>query len=90
MTYPNMDLQSLPADIDLRVGTDQAERALQLSYWQIWAGIQGLNIIEDLGIRPEQVVNAGDEAIFDTALDALLVDLVAAMVHFDEIWVMVP
>jgi len=90
MTYPNMDLQGLPADIDLRVGTDQAERALQLSYWQIWAGIQGLNIIEDLGIRPEQVVNAGDEAIFDTALDALLVDLVAAMVHFDEIWVMVP
>jgi hypothetical protein len=42
MTYPNMDLQSLPADIDLRVGTDQAERALQLSYWQIWAGVQAL------------------------------------------------
>ena len=90
MTYPNMDLQSLPADIDLRVGTDQAERTLQLSYWQIWAGIQSLNIIDDLGIYPEQVVNAGDETSFDTALDALLTDLVAAMVHFDEIWALVP
>jgi hypothetical protein len=76
MTYPNMDLQSLPADIDLRVGTDQAERALQLSYWQIWAGVQA--------------VNAGDEAAFDTALTNLLTDLVAAMVHYDEIWAMVP
>ncbi len=90
MTYPNMDLQSLPADIDLRVGTDQAERALQLSYWQVWAGIQALKIIQDLGIRPEQVVNAGDEAVFDTALTNLLNDLVAAMVHYDEIWAMVP
>ena len=90
MTYPNMDLQALPANIDLRVGTDQAERSLQLSYWQIWAGIQALNIIENLGIRPEQVVNAGDEAAFDTALDNLIADLVASMVHFDEIWAMVP
>jgi hypothetical protein len=90
MTYPNMDLQSLPADIDLRVGTDQAERALQLSYWQIWAGVQALKLIQDLGIRPEQVENAGDEAAFDTALTNLLTDLVAAMVHYDEIWAMVP
>lgn len=90
MTYPNMDLQSLPIDIDLRVGTDQAERALQLAYWQIWAGIQALNIIDDLGLRPEQVVNAGDETSFDTALDNLLTDLVNSMVHFDEIWAMVP
>lgn len=90
MTYPNMDLQGLPIDIDLRVGTDQAERALQLAYWQCWAGIQALNIIDDLGLRPEQVVNAGDETVFDTALDNLLADLVAAMVHFDAIWAMVP
>ena len=90
MTYPNMDLQSLPANIDLRVGTDQAERTLQLSYWQIWAGIQSLNIIEDLGIRPEVVVNAGDEAAFDTALDNLIAELVSATVYYDEIFAMVP
>jgi hypothetical protein len=84
MTYPNMDLQSLPADIDLRVGTDQAERALQLSYWQVWSGVQALKLIQDLS------VNAGDEAAFDTALTNLLTDLVAAMVHYDEIWAMVP
>ena len=90
MTYPNMDLQSLPANIDLRVGTDQAERALQLSYWQIWAGIQSLNIIDDLGIRPEVVVNAGDESAFDTALDNLISALVGATVYYDEIFAMVP
>jgi hypothetical protein len=90
MTYPNMDLQSLPAGIDLRVGTDQAERAIQLAYWQIWAGIQALKIIDTLGIYPEQVVNAGDESSFATSLDNLLLDLVAAMVHFDEIWAYVP
>lgn len=90
MTYPNMDLQSLPSLIELRVGTDQAERALQLSYYQVWAGIQALNIIQDGGLYPEQVVNAGDEAAFDTAIGLLITDLVASMVHFDEIWAMVP
>jgi hypothetical protein len=90
MGYPNMDLQSLPSSIELRVGTDQAERALQLAYYQVWAGIQALNIIDDLGLRPDVVVAAGDEASFDTALDNLLTDLVAAMVHFDEIWSYVP
>ncbi len=90
MTYPNMDLQSLPTSIELRVGTDQAERALQLAYYQVWAGIQALNIIDDQGIIPEQVVNAGDETAFATALDNLLTDLVASMVHFDAIWAMVP
>jgi len=90
MTYPNMDLQSLPASIDLRVGTDQAERAIQLSYWQVWAGIQSLNIIDDLGIVPEVVVNAGDETAFATALDNLIAALVAAMVYYDEILAMVP
>jgi hypothetical protein len=90
MTYPNMDLQSLPANIDLRVGTDQAERTLQLSYWQVWSGIQSLNIIENLGIRPEVVINAGDEAAFDTALDNLIAALVGATVYYDEIFVMVP
>jgi hypothetical protein len=90
MGYPNMDLQSLPSSIELRVGTDQAERALQLAYYQVWAGIQALNIIDDLGLRPDVVVAAGDESSFDTALDNLLTDLVAAMVHFDEIWSYVP
>lgn len=90
MAFPNMDLQSLPSNIELRVGTDQAERALQLSYYQVWAGIQALNLIDDLNIRPEQVVAAGDEATFDTALGNLITDLVAAMVHYDAIWLMVP
>lgn len=90
MTYPNMDLQSLPATIELRVGTDPAERTLQLSYYQIWAGIQGLKIIDDLGTVPEVVHNAGDDSAFATALDNLLTDLVAAMVHYDAIWAMVP
>jgi hypothetical protein len=90
MTYPNMDLQSLPTDIDLRVGTDQAERALQLAYWQVWAGIRALAIIKDLGIRPEQVVNAGDESAFDSALTSLIGELNTSMVYFDTIWAMVP
>lgn len=90
MTYVNMDLQSLPANIELRVGTDQAERAIQLAYYQIWAGIQGLNYLNEMVLRPEQVVNAGDEAAFDTALDNLIADLVASMVHFGEIFAMVP
>ena len=90
MTYPNMDLQSLPATIELRVGTDQAERALQLSYYQIWAGIQALNIIDEQGIRPEAVINAGEEANFDTSLDSLISALVGALVYFDEIWSYVP
>lgn len=90
MTYPNMDLQSLPATIELRVGTDLAERTLQLAYYQLWAGIQGLKIVDDLGTVPEVVHNAGDDVTFATALDDLLTDLVAAMVHFDAIWAMVP
>jgi hypothetical protein len=90
MTYPNMDLQSLPSLIELRVGTDQAERALQLSFYQVWAGIQALHIIKEGGLYPEQVVNASEESNFDTAIDALITDLVASMVHFNEIWAMVP
>ena len=90
MTYPNMDLQSLLHVTDLRVGTDQAERTLQLAAQQLWGGLQSLNYIDDMGLYPEAVVNAGDEASFDTALDNLISDLVAAMVHFNEIWAMVP
>lgn len=90
MTYPNMDLQSLPMDIDLRVGTDQAERAIQLSYWQIWAGIQALKIIDDLGIYPERVVNGGDEVAFASALDSLIAALVAAMVYYNTILAFTP
>lgn len=90
MTYVNMDLQSLPQNIDLRVGTDQAERALQLSFWQCWGAVQGLQIIKDLGLYPELVINAGDQAAFDTALDNLITALVGATVYWDEIWAMVP
>lgn len=90
MTYPNMDLQSLPSIVELRVGTDQAERALQLSYMQVWAAVQSLNIINEGGLYPEQVVNAGDEAAFDTALDNLITALVSATTYYDEIWAMVP
>jgi hypothetical protein len=49
-----------------------------------------LNIIDNLGIRPEVVVNAGDEAAFDTALGNLIAELVAATVYYDEIFAMVP
>jgi len=91
MAYPNMDLQSLPGwDTDLRVGTDPTERAIQLSYWQIWAGIQSLHAIDEANSYPEQVVNAAGTAAFDTAIAALVVDLVAAMIHFDEIFALVP
>jgi hypothetical protein len=90
MAFPNMDLQSLPAIIDLRVGTDQAERALQLSYWQVWAAVQSLNFIKTSELYPEQVKNAGDEASFDTALDTLITALVAAVVEYDAIWAMLP
>lgn len=90
MAYPNMDLQSLPANIELRVGTDQAERALQLAYYQIWAGIQALNYIDTMNLYPEQVVNSDNESSFDTAIGNLVTDLVASMVHFAEIWAMVP
>jgi hypothetical protein len=90
MAYPNMDLQSLPDGIDLRVGTDQAERALQLSYWQIWAAIQTLHDIDTRNLYPEKVVNAGDESTFDTNITNLVTDLVASMVHFDAIWALVP
>ena len=91
MAYPNMDLQSLPGwDTDLRVGTDPTERAIQLSYWQIWAGIQALHGIDEANSYPEAVVNASGTAAFDTAIAALVVDLVASMVHFDEIFALVP
>lgn len=95
MAYPNMDLQSLLRDMDLRVGTDQAERALQLAAMQVWAGIQALHYIDEMNLRPEKVQNAvGDIPTalsdFDTAITALITDLVAAMVHFDEIWALVP
>lgn len=90
MTYANMDLQSLPSVIELRVGTDPAERALQLSYYHCWSALQALNIIDDASTYPEQVINAGAQTTFATALDNLLVDLAAAVQHFEEIWVLVP
>jgi len=90
MTFPNMDLQSLPTTIELRVGTDQAERALQLSYYQVWSALQALNIIDQQGLYPEQVVNAGDESSFDSAMSTLLAALVAALVQYDAMWAMLP
>lgn len=90
MTYPNVDLQSLPQVIDLRVGSDPVERALQLSYWQVQAALWAINNINTSGQYPEAVVNAGDESSFDTSIDNLQADLVAAMVHYEEIWAYVP
>jgi hypothetical protein len=90
MTYPNMDLQSLPSIVELRVGTDQAERALQLSYMQVWAAVQSLNIIDEGNLYPEQVVNAEATAAFDTAIGNLVTALVSATTYYDEIWAMVP
>jgi len=90
MTYPNMTLPGLPDVIDLRIGTDQAERALQLSYWQVFAGMQALQSIKEDGLYPETVVNAGEEAAFDTALAALIAALSAADAQYKAIWAMVP
>lgn len=90
MTYANMDLQSLPSVIELRVGTDQAERALQLAYYHVWSAAQALNIIDDGGLIPEQVVNAGDSTAFATALDNVLTELASAIEYFEAIWLMIP
>jgi len=90
MTYPNMTLPGLPDVIDLRVGTDQAERSLQLSYWQVFAGMQALQFIKEGGLYPETVVNAGDEGIFDTALNTLITALSAADAQYKAIWAMIP
>ena len=90
MTYPNMDLQSLPAVIDLRVGTDAVERALQLSYWQMYAALQGVHAIDEGTQYPEQVVNAGEEVAFNAAIVTLKAALVAAGAQFDVIWALVP
>ena len=90
MTFPNIDLQSLPGDMELRVGTDQAERALQLAYYQVFAAIQALNGIDVDGLYPEKVVNSSNESAFDTAIGLLVVDLVASMTHFQAIFAMEP
>lgn len=90
MTYPNMDLQSLPDVIDLRVGTDPQERALQLSYWQVFAALQGIKFIQDMPQYPETIVNAEKETEFDTAIGNLLGELTSAVGYYNEIWEMVP
>ena len=86
MTYPNMYLQSLPAVIDLRVGTDPHERALQLSYWQVFAALQAVDAIVDNGWYPEAIVDAGEEANFDTEVGTLLTALTSAITQYNAIW----
>jgi len=90
MTYPNMTLPGLPDVIDLRVGTDQAERSLQLSYWQVFAGMQALQFIIEGGLYPENVVNAELEGDFDTAIALLVGYLSDADAQYKAIWAMVP
>lgn len=91
MTYPRMDLQSLPHwETDTRVGTDDVERQIQLAYWQFIAMLQAAKAISDGSQYPETVVNAEEETAFDTAVTNLLTDLTAAGVHFDEIFALVP
>ena len=90
MTFPNIDLQSLPSDMELRVGTDQAERALQLAYYQVFAAIQALNYIDTEGLYPEKVVNSSNEGSFDTAIGLLVADLVASVTHFQTIFDLEP
>ena len=89
MTYTNMDLQSLPRGTDLRVGTDNVERSLQLGYWQAFATLQTIYAIESGSQYPEKVVAAGDETSFDTAITNLKGELTSAIGYFDEIWLMV-
>ena len=95
MTYPNMDLQSLPDVIDLRVGTDPVERTLQLSYWQVFAALQGthwVNANPQLPEKVEQAIDAGTvtEAQFNTAISELETALTTAVAKYEEIWKMVP
>lgn len=90
MTYPNMDLQSLPRNMDLRVGTDPAERMLQLAYYQWFAGLQAVQGLIDGGQFPQRIIDGGDQAGFTTALGLLRDDMVAAGVHFTTIWAYTP
>lgn len=90
MTYPNMDLQSLPNAIDTRVGTDPVERALQLAYWQCFAALQAVDNIINLGQYPELVEDAEETANFDTTIGTLRGELVSAIEDFVTIWSYVP
>ncbi len=90
MTYPNMDLQSLPDSIDLRVGTDAVERTLQLSFWQAFAALQGIGAIQAGSQYPETIVQAGEEAAFDTAIDNLVTAFTTVQTQFNAIWALVP
>jgi hypothetical protein len=86
MTFPNFDLQSLPVVLDTRVGTDGVERALQLSYYQIFAALQVINSINTNSMYPEKVTENDLTASFDTIIDNLQTDLTNVFVHYDEIW----
>ena len=86
MGYPAMDLQSLSQAVDLREGTDLAERTLQFSFIAVNAALQALNVVDDLGTVPEVVHNASQDAAFATALDNLITALVSAMTYFNTIW----
>ena len=90
MTYPNMDLQSLPDTIDMRVGTDPVERAIQLSYWQLFAALQAVNAIAEGSQYPEKVVDAGEEANFDTQIGLLVTSLSTSLSYYTTIFSYVP
>lgn len=88
MTYPNVDLQSLPFT-ELDVGTDPVERSLQLAYTQCWAALMAIDAIYAGGTTaqyPERVVGATEQGNFDTAVAGVRTELSSAIVYYKTIF----
>jgi hypothetical protein len=88
MTYPNVDLQSLPF-LELEVGTDPVERALQLSHAQVWAALLAIDNIYNGGSTaqyPERIVGSTEQTNFDTYVDAIRTALVTASTNYKLIF----
>ena len=87
MTYPNMDLQSLPF-LELSAGTDGVERKLQLSYSQVFAALQAVEVIYNGGttLRYPARVSTAEESTFDTQIAAVRNALVTAVGGYQTIF----
>lgn len=87
MTYPNVDLQSLPFH-ELEVGTDPVERAIQLAYAQCWAALLSIDAIYNGGTTaqyPERVVGSTEQGNFDTAVAGVRTELSSAVAYYKTI-----
>ena len=86
MTYPNVDLQSLPF-LELDVGTDPVERAIQLAFSQCWAALLSIDAIYNGGTTaqyPERV-STEEESAFDTAVAGVRTELGSAVAYYKTI-----